>query len=613
MIKLIYFIIGNMELLEIVCSRIDCPSLGCDNFGQTPLHLAMKHKNDTYRVRVCQILNKHPLIVNPLKKDNSGKLAADYAVSSEDDRLTFLPQIEEHLDTTNGLSDSVEHKEAYEKTKAPSLSSFPAKEPNETLSTLPHSSVPQTQKDDSTVSKQRSLKVNEATSSKQRKPKKVSENSDQVMAADTSERLSSQSNPKKSNWKDLLKRALEKDDYFVPEPDLPRQDSEQENKQVQVFDIEKDEDEDDTFAYQNQEGDKEWEVECTKDVLAFLKDERYPYWLRKRAMTKIERLGYDWSFSKHRKKYRPINGLYKVRLTEPARIIFGTLPQYSASRTERANVGRKANSPKQIVYCEVIRVWSIVLDHEKVNDTVKDIRKLMEQCKKAMVPLKLQSRDKDSMEPREFLAQTSDDIMDTSDEEHCYVPVASTNENQYNIMHFYSVSRDFINSILDGEDARRDFPFKEWPKEHDIINMPQGESILLLGRSGTGKTTCCLFRLWNEFHIYWIKAKYEGPLLLRIPLTVKEPDLQIVEGDDELQQMQMKLLVLLIIKKTLNTFIRSLLQRIMFFVRMYVKSFMICVHLIISCLLIIFHMRVNMPILYQLSYLRLTIMDILSS
>ena len=71
--------------------------------------------------------------------------------------------------------------------------------------------------------------------------------------------------------------------------------------------------------------------------------------------------------------------------------------------------------------------------------------------------------------------------------------------------------------MLEGENARRDFPFKEWPKEHDIISMKQGAcSILLLGRSGTGKTTCCLYRLWNHFQSYWAKANDAGPLTPRL-------------------------------------------------------------------------------------------------
>ena len=55
---------------------------------------------------------------------------------------------------------------------------------------------------------------------------------------------------------------------------------------------------------------------------------------------------------------------------------------------------------------------------------------------------------------------------------------------------------------------RNHFPiYQEWPAEHDIINLPYTKAVLLLGRSGTGKTTCCLYRMWNEYVTYW-KKKY---------------------------------------------------------------------------------------------------------
>ena len=43
------------------------------------------------------------------------------------------------------------------------------------------------------------------------------------------------------------------------------------------------------------------------------------------------------------------------------------------------------------------------------------------------------------------------------------------------------------------------------PEENDIIDKDPNESIILLGRSGTGKTICCLNRLWKQFFDYWIK------------------------------------------------------------------------------------------------------------
>ena len=71
------------------------------------------------------------------------------------------------------------------------------------------------------------------------------------------------------------------------------------------------------------------------------------------------------------------------------------------------------------------------------------------------------------------------------------------------------------------KDSRRDFPFKGWPKENEIINLSMDNSVLLLGCSGTGKTTCCLYRLWNQFKLYW-----EGdndPQIQRISLIKPKP------------------------------------------------------------------------------------------
>ncbi|OPL21743.1 hypothetical protein AM593_00808, partial [Mytilus galloprovincialis] len=61
-----------------------------------------------------------------------------------------------------------------------------------------------------------------------------------------------------------------------------------------------------------------------------------------------------------------------------------------------------------------------------------------------------------------------------------------------------------------------DFPFRVTDLEHAIINLQSNAPILLLGRSGTGKTTCCLYRLWSRFLWYWTKAKEaDAPLLPR--------------------------------------------------------------------------------------------------
>ena len=45
------------------------------------------------------------------------------------------------------------------------------------------------------------------------------------------------------------------------------------------------------------------------------------------------------------------------------------------------------------------------------------------------------------------------------------------------------------------------------------IRLHDGAPMLLLGRSGTGKTTCMVFRLWTEFFAYWSQANLASPQL----------------------------------------------------------------------------------------------------
>eukprot|EP00731_Ephydatia_muelleri_P011967 Em0006g861a len=97
-----------------------------------------------------------------------------------------------------------------------------------------------------------------------------------------------------------------------------------------------------------------------------------------------------------------------------------------------------------------------------------------------------------------------------------YVPCARLRSTEHNLITFYSLSSATVKCVLTGEHIRRDFPFKVWHEEHDIINQPYGKTaIVLIGRSGTGKTTCCLYRLWNQFHSYWICNRVESPVLTR--------------------------------------------------------------------------------------------------
>ena len=53
-----------------------------------------------------------------------------------------------------------------------------------------------------------------------------------------------------------------------------------------------------------------------------------------------------------------------------------------------------------------------------------------------------------------------------------------------------------------------EFPFRLTECECRVVNMKQTpeEPIILLGRSGTGKTTCCIYRMFAQFVTYWRKS-----------------------------------------------------------------------------------------------------------
>jgi hypothetical protein len=76
------------------------------------------------------------------------------------------------------------------------------------------------------------------------------------------------------------------------------------------------------------------------------------------------------------------------------------------------------------------------------------------------------------------------------------------------------------------DDGEVDFPFRLSPKEQEVIEMHPDppHSILLLGRSGTGKTTCAVYRIWG----HWVahhgigRSKPYHQVFLTASATLKE-------------------------------------------------------------------------------------------
>ena len=115
------------------------------------------------------------------------------------------------------------------------------------------------------------------------------------------------------------------------------------------------------------------------------------------------------------------------------------------------------------------------------------------------LPLLLQVHHKRAAEP------PAHQLTKTTNKLSQYYPPASTARDACTIQKFFELTSDVVRVILDGLPPESvDFPMKPSPAEWDIIraNPKIDKSILLRGRSGTGKTTCLVYRLWNN----WLTA-----------------------------------------------------------------------------------------------------------
>ena len=285
-----------------------------------------------------------------------------------------------------------------------------------------------------------------------------------------------------------------------------------------------------------------WEVECMDNVKKFLFSDKISRKWKDAIAKKVVQIASGIALRNRKlcgelRSRIPGLKLYETKFSKQGRIIWSIAIQFSPRLTGNTS----GKSQKNYIYSQVIRLWEIESDHDNLNRSIdrtidriiKSISRGEMASKKTLLEVEHDSKIKSVKGEENLLYPTyytshETDCAPTEFEGPKFQPAGSAKDDEYNVNTFYSVDNAFIKSMLEGGDARRDFPFKEWPREHDIINMPEGkESILLLGRSGTGKTTCCLYRLWNQFNMYWMQAKNAGPLIPYIPLIMQEKNAEI--------------------------------------------------------------------------------------
>ena len=239
-----------------------------------------------------------------------------------------------------------------------------------------------------------------------------------------------------------------------------------------------------------------WEVECTEDVLKFLGNKKTPPHLRRLAIQKISRIA-DGEFPGNTELCKSVSRtkgleLYEAKLTKSDRILWGIAIHYSKRCRDKV----KSNSQLgPHVYSEVIRIWKIVLNHDRIHHGVQQIEMCVKQIEKAhdwetsvskdcITPLYAGDSSIHSepnlRSPRIFVDATCD--QHTKDEVKTSLRPPATPEG--NLLKLYNFSPAIAHSILEHsyDNIHRKYPFKEWRKARTRYHPNARQRVYPIGR-----------------------------------------------------------------------------------------------------------------------------------
>ena len=152
-------------------------------------------------------------------------------------------------------------------------------------------------------------------------------------------------------------------------------------------------------------------------------------------------------------------------------------------------------SPRISCYSNAIRVWSIERDHSSVQRSKRELSDSIQSGKKSMLTKSLVSIGGNYM---------------PGDGPFKYVPFAQTGPEGSNIVQLFQLSSRMAECIQFASigTAAREFPFSPAEEEHTVMQKASDPcSALILGRSGTGKTTILLAKMFDEYCVHCAKKE----------------------------------------------------------------------------------------------------------
>lgn len=260
-----------------------------------------------------------------------------------------------------------------------------------------------------------------------------------------------------------------------------------------------------------------WEIFLAKQANDFLKSSKTSARVKDDIIKKTRSIA-EGNRSKaicHR-LISPQDKLYETKLYRGARIIWCEDIQYS-ERHSRPEEGI-------IEYRDVVKIIWITLKHSthQLNDVLQKVKSAWKKSRlvnsnKYFKPEVIDCskyRFGKKRFPRKFI-QVDQSVQHVNHKtwEKLH-PLPNLFGGEFSVMQFHPIddAESYFDVLLNNESSKRDFPISLSQHEHEIIKLPyRKKAIILCGRSGTGKTTTCIYRMWNEFQTFWSsQAKNHG-------------------------------------------------------------------------------------------------------
>ena len=218
--------------------------------------------------------------------------------------------------------------------------------------------------------------------------------------------------------------------------------------------------------------------------------------------------------------------LWRCKFTRAGRIVFDIAQDFSATRGE---------------YTDLIRIWCVTLDHKRYMLETDKVVKSFEKSHSVTTALRLvpvgnndDANSRDTLQerlPRVYRKEGSNTTNTTTAivpprsidagvvvEQY---PPATVGQGSYTLLKFYDLTDELARAILSGLADMVDSPFRVSPDETRIISTNHGRTIILAGRSGTGKTTCACFKLFARWLAAWRLGETHNQIFITASGTLR--------------------------------------------------------------------------------------------